>query len=119
MEESEGRLGRALWEPGGKRGRGNGEGGCVCGRMWSRETGRSVWGSGGEGVWGAKLGLGQGRSAKVTVDPVGRGVVARKRAELRRVEREQGVVGEEGAGDRVRWIQEWWAGIPGWTFLVP
>lgn len=73
VEESEGRLGRALWEPGGKRGRGNGEGGCVCGRMWSRETGRSVSGSGGEGVWGAKLGLGQGRSAKVTVDPGGKG----------------------------------------------
>ena len=46
---------------------------------------------------------------------MGRGVVARKRAELRRVEREQGVVGEEGAGDGVRWIGEWWAGIPGWT----
>ena len=71
VEESEGRLGRALWEPGGKRGRGNGEG--VCGRMWSRETGRSVSGSGGESVWGAKLGLGQGRSAKVTVDPGGKG----------------------------------------------
>lgn len=42
-------------------------GGCVCGRMRSRETSRRVPVSGGEGVWGEKLGLGRGGSAKVTV----------------------------------------------------
>lgn len=66
-----------------------------------------------------KLGLGRRRSAKVTVDPVGRGVVARKRAELRRVEREQGVCGRRGCRGPGSVDQEWWAGIPGWTFLVP
>lgn len=45
----------------------------MCGRMWSGETGRSVSGSVGEGVWGAKFGLGQGWCAKVTVDPRGKG----------------------------------------------
>ena len=45
----------------------------MCGRMWSRETCRRVPVSGGEGVWGEKLGLGRGWSAKVTVATGGKG----------------------------------------------
>lgn len=35
-------------------------GGCLCGRMWSRETSQRVSVFGSVGVWGAKLGLGHG-----------------------------------------------------------
>lgn len=50
-------------------------------RVWDDAepgTGRSVSGSGGEEVWGAKLGLGRGWSAQVTVDPGGKGSCGRE-----------------------------------------
>lgn len=59
-------VGESSLGVGGKRGRGSGEGACVGGCGVGRLARVSVFGSG--GVWGAKLGLGQGWSKKVSVD---------------------------------------------------
>lgn len=84
-------------------------GGCVCGRMWSRETSRRVSVSGGEGVWGEKLGLGQGWSAKVTVGTCRKGSCGGEACEVWECAAGAGVCGRCVWRGRGFGVWEWWA----------